>query len=72
MSSPSDYKRVRHHHYPGDVSKAEKIYMREHHKCSDETRVHAHDVHSWVRMIEAKTRAVLKRRAQQEIVDTLE
>ncbi len=69
MSNPSDYKRVKHHHTCGDIPKSDKIHMREKHERQNGERG---GVRGWLRMIYAKTRAVLKRRTEKEIETELE
>lgn len=67
MGKHSDYKRVRHHDMPGDVTKTEKIEMRETGRRFCEYLGIDIDCKPWLKMIYAKTRAVLKRRLQRDL-----
>ena len=60
----ASYRRVKHHQLPGDIPKGAKIAMRER---LEHPIASTKAVRKWVRTVEAKTRAVLKRRLQKEL-----
>lgn len=71
MGKHSDHKRIKHGQLPGDVCKAEKIYLREKKDWPSRGANSRKRAKSFCRMIYGKMRAVLKRRAREEIESQL-
>lgn len=73
----SDYKRVKHHQFPGDVSRWQKIAMRENDinspfLNSGKYPLRGNPSKVYRKMVNMKTRAVNKERALKEIEEALE
>lgn len=73
----SDFKRVKHHHMPGDVSKRTKIAMRENKVRSPLLRSGMYPLigkpaKAYRKEVNMKTKAVLKERTKKEIQRQLE
>ncbi len=62
----SFFKRVKHHHLPGDVSKEEKLAMRERrHPETVRSKIYRQD-------IALRTRSTLRERTEREIAQQME
>jgi len=67
MARPSEFKRIKHRQMPGDICKAEKIYLREKKDWPSRGVNSRKRAKSFCKMIFEKTRAVLKRRGRREV-----
>lgn len=61
----ADYKKLKQHQFPGDISKQQKAAMREGRNKDKRAK-------SFMEILYSRMRAVLKRRAQKEIDDGLD